>query len=150
MDLKIKLLKWTAGIPVAMLKEKTAEKIGLRAKDKISIKTSSGKEFSTILDVIKSGLIKNNEIAVSSEVKKILNLKKGQKVEIKIAPLTKSLLYIKKKLNKKILSQKEINEIIKDIVNNSLSEAEIALFVSAMYKHGMTFKETVFLIKAIL
>jgi len=150
MDLKIKLLKWTAGIPVAMLKKETAEKIGLRAKDKVSIKTSSGKEFSTILDIVKSGLIKKKEIAVSSEVKKILNLKRGQKVEIKISPVTKSLFYIKKKLNKKILSQKEIDKIIDDIVNNSLSEAEIALFVSAMYKHGMTFKETLFLTKAIL
>ena len=31
MQLKIKLLKWSAGLPVAMLNEKTAGKIGCRA-----------------------------------------------------------------------------------------------------------------------
>ena len=42
------------------------------------------------------------------------------------------------------------DRIISDIVTNSLSEAEIALFVSAMYKEGMNMKETIYLIKAIL
>ena len=64
--------------------------------------------------------------------------------------MVNSLIFIKKKLNNKRLSQKEIESIINDIANNSLSEAEIALFVSAMYDKGMNFKENIFLIKAIL
>ena len=150
MKLRIKLLTWTAGIPVAMLREKTAEKAGLRAKDRVNIKVDSKREFTVILDTVKKGLIKENEIAVSDETRKILNLRVGQKVDIKIAPMTKSLIYIKKKLHGNSLSQKEINEIIKDIINNSLSEAEIALFISAMYRYGTSIKETVYLINSIL
>jgi AMP phosphorylase len=151
MELKIKLLKWSAGLPVAMLNEKTANKIGVHTKDRISIKTLSKhpKEFSTILDTIK-GFVKKNEIVVSSELKKRLNLRIGQKVDVKLASTPKSILFIKKKLDKKPLSKQEINVIIKDVVNNSLSEAEIALFVSSMYKHGMSMKETIYLINAIL
>jgi len=151
MELKIKILKWSAGLPVAMLNKKTAEKMGVHVKDKISIRTLSKypKEISTIIDIIK-GLVKEDEIAVSSELKRRLSLRIGQKVDANLAAIPKSLLYIKKKLNKKTLSKKEINEIIKDIVNNSLSEAEIALFISGMYKQGMNLKETIYLIKAIL
>jgi AMP phosphorylase len=148
MELKIKLLKWSAGLPVAMLNKKTAEKIGVHTKERISIKTKT-KEIHTILDTI-VGLVKNNEIAVSSEIQKRLSLKNNQKVEVILASSPKSLKYIKLKLNKKVLSEKQINEIIKDVVNNSLSEAEIALFVSAMYRHGMNKKETIYLINAIL
>lgn len=150
MELKIKLLKWIAGLPVAMLKKETADKIGVHANERISIKTKSGKEFSMILDIMENGLVKNREIAVTSEVKDILNLKLNQKVDVSLAPAKKSLELIKKKLNNKSLNQKEISEIISDIVNNSISEPEIALFISAMHQNGTTMNETIYLIKAIL
>jgi len=148
MNLKVKLLKWSAGAPVAMLNKETAKKIGAQIKDRIEIKTSS-KKITTIIDTV-GPLIKTNEIAVSSEIKNFLHLRKSQKVEVNLSLAPRSLKLIKKKLNKKTLSKKEIFEIIRDIVSNSLSEAEIALFVSAMYHHGMNFKETIYLIEAIL
>jgi AMP phosphorylase len=151
MELKIKILKWCTGFPVAMLNEKTANKIGVHTGDRILLKTLSRKpkEVFTITNTILN-LVKENEIAVSSELNKILGLKVGQKVEINLAFSPKSLKFIKKKLNKKSLSEKEINEIIEDIMNNSISESEIALFVSAMYNQGMNMKETIYLINAIL
>ncbi len=151
MRLKIKFLKWSAGLPVAMLNQKTAEEIGVHTKDRLSIKTLSKnpKSISTIIDTIENHLIKRNEIAVSSELRKILKLKNNQKVEVVLAPSSKSLDYIKNKLNGFHLTQDQTNEIIKDIVSNSLSEAEIAMFVSAMYEKGMNLEETIYLIKAI-
>lgn len=148
MELKIKFLKWSAGIPVAMLNEKTAEKMGVRILDRILIKKDS-KEIITIVDTI-GNLVKENEIAVSSEIKEILNLKSGNKVEISLAPPPKSMGSIKEKLMGKTLSKSQINEIIKDILNNSLSEPEIAMFISATYKNGMNIKETIYLIEAFL
>jgi len=151
LELKIKTWKWSAGLPVAMLNEKTAEKMGINVNDRITIKTLSKKpkKISTIIDVVK-GLVNENQISVSSELKHRLRLKEGEKVEVGLIELPKSLDFIKKKLGKKILSKKEISEIISDIVNNSLSDAEIALFISAMYKQGMNFEETIYLIDAIL
>ena len=151
MDLKIKFLKWSAGLPVAMLHTKTAENLGVHTKDRILIKTISKnpKKVSTIIDTIENTLLDKNEIAVSSELKKILNLKQGEKVRVSLSPTSKSLGFIKKKINGNVFSKREINEIIKDVVNNSLSEAEIALFISGMYQKGMTMQETIFLIQAI-
>lgn len=151
MELKIKILKWSAGIPVAMLNENTANLIGVKTKGRIFIKTISKKSqgISTIVDTAKK-LVGEKEIAVSSELKDRLFLQAGQKVDVDLAPSPKSLLFIKKKMNNESLSQKEIDEIIQDIIDNSLSEAEIALFISSMYEKGMSMKETIFLINSIL
>ena len=150
MELKVRTLRWSAGIPVAMLSKGTASLLGAKTKDRIFIKSvSSSKGVSTILDTV-TGLVGKNEIAISSELKERLSLKAGQKVDISLSFAPKSLTFIKKKLNKGVLNSFEINSIIQDIVNNSLSEAEIALFISAMYKEGMNRQETIFLIKAIL
>lgn len=151
MELKIKILKWSAGVPVAMLNENTADIIGVKTNGRILIKILSkeSQKVSTIIDTAKT-LVKKNEIAISSELKERLNLHEGQKVDVDLSPPPISLSFIKKKMNKEVLSQYEINEIIQDVVNNSLSEAEIALFVSAMFENGMDMKETISLIKAIL
>ncbi len=150
MELKIKLLEWSAGLPVAMLDEETAKKIGVHTKDRIFIETicKKPKRFFTIIDTIKK-FIGKDEIAISSELRERLGLQQGQKVKVGLSQNPTSLVYIKKKLNKKKLNQKEIHKIICDIVNNSISEAEIALFVSAMYENGMDMDEVVYLIKAI-
>ncbi len=150
MLLKIKLLKWSAGLPVAMLNEQTAEKIGIHPRDTLSIKTLSKfpKEIVAVVDVIKD-LVGKEEIAISSELKKNLGVKVGEKVEVNMAIPSISMNFIKKKFNNKSLKKKEIGAIIRDIVNNSLSDSEIALFVSAIDKYGMNMKEIIYLIKAI-
>ena len=132
MQLKIKFLKWSAGIPVAMLNEKTAEKMGAHILDRILIKKGL-KEIVTIVDTI-GNLVKENEIVVSSEIKEILDLNLGDKLEVSIAQPPKSMTFIKDKLNNKTLSKNQINEIIQDLADNSLSESEIAMFISATYK----------------
>ena len=149
--MKIRFLSWIAGIPVAMLNRKAASEIGVHPKDRVSIKTLGRdfRSFTTIIDTVKS-FVKKDEIVVSSEIKDILKLKSGQKVDVSLAEIPKSLEYIKNKLSSKRFSRDEIFEITKDIVSNSLSESEIALFVSAMYQKGMNFQETIYLIEAIL
>lgn len=151
MELRVKLLKWSAGIPVAMINPKTAGELGIHEGDRISIKNLEKRdgEFSTIVDIAER-LVGKNEIGISKEIKGILDLKNRQKVDINLAKSPNSLNYIRKKLDHKQLSKKEFREIIKDIVNNSLSEPEIALFISAMYENKLTFRETIDLIGALL
>ena len=151
MELKVKILKLTAGIPLVMLNSHTAEKMGLRTSDRVSLETFSQppKEISTIINITDK-IVKKDEVGVSDEIHKRLNIKEGEKVDIAFLPPSKSLVFIKKKLNGKILSKYEINEIIKDVAKNSLSDPEIALFVSAMYERGMNMKEIIYLIEAIM
>jgi putative thymidine phosphorylase len=151
MELKVHLLKWSAGLPVAMITLKKAELMGIHENDRISIeKLSKGDgEFTTIVDIVEK-IVEEDEIGISSEIKEILKLKNGQKVDVNLAKSPASLDFIRKKVDKKRLSKPEIKEIIKDVVSNSLSDPEVALFISGMYENKMDFKETVDLIESFL
>lgn len=151
MKLKIKTSQWSAGLPVVMVNRKTAELLGVHAGDRVRIKTTSSKkeELIVILDTTTRD-VGEDYLLVSTETKKRLNLREGQKVEVSFSNNPESVSYIKEKILGKELTEKEVKEIIADVVNNSLSEPEIAAFISGMYKTGMTFKETIYLIEAIL
>ncbi len=151
MELKVRISDWEAGIPVVMLRKKTAEKLGVHPKQRVLVHTVSQKPRQTyaIVDLFERAL-DYDEIAISSEVRDSLRAKIGQKLEVALASPPKSIEYIKEKLGRKELTEEKIKLIIQDIVANNLSEAEISLFVSAMYDIGMTFKETIYLIKAML
>ncbi len=151
MELKVKFLKWSTGIPAAMLNTKTAEKVGITNYGRIFVETLGRypKKLSMPANTIDK-VVKEDEIVVSSEIRKRMKLREGQKVGINVANLPKSLVYIKKKFENKKLKKRQVHAIIKDIVDNNLSEPEVSLFISAMEKNGMDFKETTYLIKAIL
>ena len=96
MELKLKLLKWSAGVPVAMLNLKTAERLGVHANERILIRNTSRsmKSISLIVDTIEEGIVKEDEIAVSSELKERFNLHLGRKVDIELAPPPNSIFLI--------------------------------------------------------
>lgn len=149
MRLKVKILKLLAGKPVCMIHQKTAEKISLHVANRILIKKQN-KEIISIADIMSDSMIKQNEIGVSNEIVKSLNLKNNDSVEIEISPRPNSINLIKKKLKGQELTKQEINEIIQDIANNALTDAEVAFFISAVYNEDMSLKETKHLISAMV
>jgi AMP phosphorylase len=148
MKLKVKFLKLTAGRPVAILHESFAEKSSIHTNERISISHNSKKIIAVVDTAL--GLLKENEIAVSTEISSLMKLKENDFVEVELSQKPESLSLIARKMECKKLDKKEIEEIIQDIVKNKLTEAEIAYFVSAVYKCGMSIKEIVAMIRAIL
>jgi len=140
MRLKVKILKFLAGKPVCMIHKKTAEKMSLHINDRVSI-SKDHKNLISAIDTAED-ILNHNEIAVSNEIVKQLKLKKGEIVNVQITSPPKSAEFVKKKLNGETLEKKEIQEIIKDIANNHLTGIEIAFFISGVYTHGMSLKET--------
>lgn len=151
MRLKVKLLDWSAGIPVAVLNEKIAKRMGVHAGNRISVKIGSSpkKDFSVVVDIVKR-LVPQTQIGVSEELAKRLKLRKNQVVDVNLAESASGIYAIKKKFQNKTLSPNEIRDVIQEATDNSLSDAEIALFIAGMYKYGMEFKETIELIDSIL
>ena len=150
MKLKAKFLKWSAGVPVAILNSKTAEEIGVQPQGRICVKNlKNNKKVSAVVNLAKK-IIKVNEIALSTELEQRLEVKKNSRIDVTLAKDPDSLEYIKKKLEKKRLNQIEMQEIIQEVVDNTLTGTEIALFISAMHKQALTLKETIYLIKSIL
>ncbi|MBI2044140.1 thymidine phosphorylase [Candidatus Pacearchaeota archaeon] len=152
MELKAKFSKWGAGMPVSILNRDTATTLGINIEETIVISTISrhSKKISSTVHIVDGNLVRKNEIYVSSEIRKKLHLRKGERIDVSIAPESKSLVFIKKKLNNKKLSSEEIDQVIKDIVNNNISDPETALFVAGMSVNGMDMKETIALTSSIL
>lgn len=151
MKLKVKKLGWSAGFPIAMLHLKTAERLGIKIRNRVSLKKSrrSKKEFFSVVD-FSERFVRENQVGLSSEIFDVLGVKAGDEIAVELMPVPKSMEYIKRKLRGHTLKEEEINQIMKDIVSNALSDMEIAVLTSAMYEHGLNFNELVFFIKAML
>jgi len=152
MRLKIKPIELFAGRPVSILNVNTAHKLNVHVDERVSVSKGFNHEKKKIISVVDtaSKLIGQNEIAVSKEILEALDTRSGAYVDVRLAQEPISTHMIRKKLDNKRLSQKEIKKIIEDIVTNALTETEIAYFISAVYKCGMSQKEIGFLIGAMV
>lgn len=139
MELKVKFLKFWAGRPIAVLNSFMANRINIHVGERILI-SKYGDNIISIVDV-SSDFLKSDEIAVSQEILDALSIKEGDRVEVGLAEKPASTLSIRKKMDNGHLDKQQIEAIIKDIVSNALTEAEIAYFVSAVYMHGMDNQE---------
>jgi len=141
MKLRIKKLRFLTGRPVCMIHEKTAKKMSLHVTNRVEIKNKHHKKIISVVDTIE-GILKTDEIAVSEEIMENLSLHDKETVDVELTEHPKSVSFIKKKLKGSRLSREEINEIIKDIACNALTEVEVAFFVAAVYVNEMTLEET--------
>ncbi|MCC7552274.1 AMP phosphorylase [Candidatus Micrarchaeota archaeon] len=107
------------------------------------------KELVVMFDLTEN-LVKKGEIGLFAEVEKELKAKEGEQIIIKHLERPASIDYIRKKLDGKFLEDKEMNVIIKDLMDNRLSQVELAAFVSAMYIRGVNYEETVSLANSIV
>ncbi|MFH1500711.1 MAG: thymidine phosphorylase [archaeon] len=148
MELRVKLLKWSAGRPVVILHNKLARRMSLHLSDRILIRKGS-KKIISIVD-FSQDLVKENQIAISIEVCKKLRLSSGEKVKIASTSSPESIKFISEKLKCKRLKKRELEVIVRDIVTNALTEAEVAYFVSSIYRCGMTLKEIKYLTEAMV
>lgn len=147
MKLKLKNLRLGAGRPVIVISESEAEKLTVRINERLLVSHNGNKVIATV-DIAK-GLLNEGEVSLSEEVVKFLKIKAGDIVDVSLSLEPKSIRLIFRKLKGEELSNEEIYQIIKDIVSNALSEAEIAYFVSGVYEHGMSLRETVALTDSI-
>ncbi|HIG51951.1 AMP phosphorylase [Candidatus Parvarchaeota archaeon] len=146
MRLKVRKFQLKAGKPIAFVHQKDAEKLNINVGERIEI---SYKDSMTIgiVDVV-SGFIKSGEIALSEQITNKLKLK-SKYVNIGLGEYPKSTKFLKKKLNCIPYKKSEIKKIINEIVKGSLTEAEVAYFISGINYCGMNLEETKYLTEAI-
>lgn len=146
MNLKIKKFDWLAGRPVAILNYNTAKKLNVRPDERISF---NGKKIYAVVDIF-DGLVSDNEVGLSLELSNWINKKSGEEVEVHTASLHNAALIINKKISGHELNKEEINILISEIVQNNLTESEIAYLLSAEKFVGMSTNEIINLTKAMV
>ncbi len=135
---------------VVVLNEKRAHFLDLHPSDRVLVKVKGKPALRALLDVTRNQDLKENEIGLYEETWTKLGVKYGTDVEITVAEKPISTTYIKKKLDGHKLSAEELNEIIKDVVEEDLTDIEISFFVAGCYTYGLDDRETADLTKAIV
>ena len=147
MRLKIKNFKWLAGRPVVVLHEDTAKKMNVFQNDRVCLSNSN--KFYAVVDIFPK-LVKVDEIGLSSEVTKVFHKKNGSVIDVTVGEMFSASKLIKKKIDGLELTAKDLDIIIGQIVQNNLTEAEIAYFASAQRMMGMSLNESINLTKAMI
>ncbi|MFA7685702.1 MAG: thymidine phosphorylase family protein [Candidatus Gracilibacteria bacterium] len=135
---------------IAVLNEHTAHKLDLHAGDRVLIKDGGREPLRALLDVTDNSEIRDTQIGLYVETWNKLGAKRGERLSISVAEKPISIQYIKDKLNGKTLTKTQIDEIIKDVVEEDLSDVEISYFVAGCYINKLTEAETVNLTKSIV
>ncbi|MBU2639046.1 MAG: thymidine phosphorylase [Nanoarchaeota archaeon] len=151
MKLKVKDVDLSTGGPfIAILHEQDAKSLGINAAERVRISRLKKKQqIVAVADIATSG-IKPGEVGLFEEPLKHLGVKAGMHIDIELSARPSSVKHISEKLNSMELSECKINDIIDDIMNNRLSEVEMAYFVAGCYTEGLSMKETAALTKAIV
>jgi len=129
---------------IAVLHEDTARMFDLHAGDRIILKNKKN-VIRALLDTTPT--MRKDHIKLFTEAWDLLEAKKGDKITVEMA---EKPMYIKEKLNGIALTKAKINEIVKDIVEDDLTDIEMTYFVSACYIHGLNDQETADLTRSIV
>jgi putative thymidine phosphorylase len=137
---------------IVVLNKKTAHKFDLHPGDRLLVrKKGSPKEpLRCLVEISDNGEFTSTQIGLFTETYKELNIKRGDRVRIEVMEKPASLTYIHKKLDGHKLNAEEINEIVKDIIEDDLTDAELTYFVSGTYVHGLDDEETANLTRSIV
>lgn len=149
-ELKVKVFNIEAGRLIAVLNEKDANEFGVFVGDRIEILNLRNKKKTVAIVDITKAVVSSNQIGIFSDLIEKLDIKGKELVEVKPTGRLKSVEYIRKKLNKKKLSEEEIFEIVKDITEDRLSEIEAIAFTVAVYTIGFDLDETVYMTRALI
>lgn len=148
-SLKAKLLHIeTGGINIVVLNNEQAKDMDLKHFDRVKVQNNKGLIICSI--DLTHGAIKKGEIGVFVEPEEKLGAKDGETLFIQSAPKPKGLGAIREKLDGKELDKEELYDIVKDIVDDALSDVELTAFITASYCKGLSFEETYNLTKAMV
>ena len=143
-----KILGLKAGRKIIVINEEEAKEMDIYAGQRVGIKIRD-EEFVAIVDV-SSSIVKKGEVGIFEDYAEEIGVKEGDFVEVFLIPTPMSIEAIRKKIFGVELSNEEVFSIISDLMENKLSEPEIAAFIVSSQIRGLSDKEVVSLIQAMV
>lgn len=130
-----------------VLNEADAKELTLEVGDHVRVK-ANGREITAVVDH-SSAFVKPGEVLLFYEAAKNLQAATGQWVELEPAPFPASVEYIRRKIAGQTLTKEQLDTIVGDLMQEKLSSAELAAFVTAVQDKGMSPHETASLTMAV-
>jgi AMP phosphorylase len=136
---------------IVVLNKNNANQYDLHPGDRLKAKNKrNGKELTVMVDITDNGELSGNKIGVFAETYEILEVERGDRIKLSIMERPLSIDYIKAKMDGATLNEAQLDEIVKDIIEDDLSDTEMTYFVSASYLNKLSDKEAAYLTKAIV
>ncbi len=148
MKFKVKFIPIRSARPTAIMNQSDAEELGVFEGDRVRLIV--GRKYVTARVQIALGFIERGFIGICLKTAEELDVNESDELEAIPVPKPMSVEYIRKKLNGNKLNREEIYEIVKDIVNEDLTEEELTAFVVSNYIHGMDMDEIEWLTRAMI
>ncbi|MEM3026829.1 MAG: AMP phosphorylase, partial [Thermoproteota archaeon] len=145
---KARVIDIEQGSYEVLLNVDDAGELGVHALDHVRVYCEKGSL--TAVANITSTLLSRGEVGVFTETARSLVLKDGDLVNLVPSERPQSISYIRKKMSGQKLSGEEIRVIIRDIVENNLSDIELSAYVSAVEMRGMDMDEVTDMVKAMV
>lgn len=140
MKLVVGVLNITAGGKrIAIIDDETAGLLGVHSSDRIKL-SYNGKEIIALANVAAD--FSPDRIWLYSEISQALGVTGGETVEVQLASMPESLGYVRAKLRGERLREPELANIVKDVVEQHLSDIEISGFLTALKIYGLSMSET--------
>jgi len=146
---RVEIIDIDVGRWVILMHENDAERMSIHIGDRVLVhkkgcKYEQGCKCGEVAIVdISDTMVSEGEIGVFNDL--AAEMKMSPRSDAYLSPWGKpeSVSYIRKKIDGAELSKDEIETIVRDIVEDRLSDIELASYVTASAIHGFTRKETV-------
>ncbi len=138
----------SGGKKIIVLNNKDAEFFDLKPVDRVRI-WHDHKSVIAIIDISEK-FVKKGTAGCFEEVFKSLGLKEKDKIRVEPVPKPETVNLIKAKMQGRTLTSQEIDKIIKDVMEEKLSDIELTAFMTSVYIRGFNDAETVSLTKSIV
>jgi len=137
---KVKFLPKKAGRIEVIMNAKDAFELGVREQDRIRVVGTSA-DGNGVVETSTS-MVQEGEVLISRDGFDALKLEEGQQVDIVVGEKPRSVEFIKRKMDGAELTTEEIKTIVDDIQTHTLTDIELAAYVTAVYINGMNMRET--------
>ncbi|MFH0737873.1 MAG: AMP phosphorylase [Candidatus Micrarchaeota archaeon] len=143
---KVKPIDIFTGKNVIVLNKAEAQEHDIYSGYRTEIK-HDGISIIAIVDV-SDEIVEPGEVGVFKDLASIHRLRRGEVIEIVHMDRPASIGYIKKKLDKGNLTDNEVRTVVKDIMQDKLSEIETSAWITAAYINGFSDDEVISLAHA--
>ncbi|MFB6136556.1 MAG: AMP phosphorylase [Halobacteriaceae archaeon] len=135
MDLHASEIDIGTPTPTVILNAADAEELGAHPLDRVQIR-HDGRVNVGIVETT-TELVERGELAVTRPLGHVAG-----PVEVTLASRPTSVAHVRNKLDDAELSRREINQIVRDIDENRLTDVELSAYVCAIYANGLSLAET--------
>ncbi|MFN7991378.1 MAG: AMP phosphorylase [Candidatus Micrarchaeia archaeon] len=146
-ECKVKVIDIFTGRNIIVLNKTEAQEHDIYSGYRTEVRHHGMGPHTVIVDV-SDELVKAGEVGVFRDLAQIHKLKRGDSMEIVHMDRPESIGFIKKKLDKGALNDSEIKTIVREIMDDKLSEIETSAWITAAYINGFSDDEVISLAQA--